>query len=178
MTGQRLPPDIQRRLNRVARIGEGEPPGKPLSHPARTEPRPPRITRGHLDDSKNVEPVPTRLPRGNFCGRTTSHGSPWSRSRFLGPEWDQMEMGTMMGPFATFALTSVAACLVHGAGMEQQGSRAGRASSTSTPPARARLRRQRWKRRSPSRPWGRSSRAGRCETAFPRGPSRSCPRPC
>jgi len=34
-------------LNRVAPIGEGEPSGEPLSHPARTEPRPPRITRGH-----------------------------------------------------------------------------------------------------------------------------------
>jgi hypothetical protein len=33
-------------LNRVSRSGEGEPPGEPLSNPARLEPRPPRITQG------------------------------------------------------------------------------------------------------------------------------------
>ena len=37
-----------RALNHLARFREGEPPGEP-SHPARTEPRPPGITKGHLD---------------------------------------------------------------------------------------------------------------------------------
>ena len=36
-------------LNALARSWEGEPPGEPLRNPARTEPRPPRITRGCLD---------------------------------------------------------------------------------------------------------------------------------
>jgi len=35
----------------------------------------------------------------------------------------------MMGPIASFALTTMAACLVHGAGIEQQGSRAARDQS-------------------------------------------------
>ena len=35
-------------LNHLARFREGEPPGEP-SNPARTEPRPPGITKGHLD---------------------------------------------------------------------------------------------------------------------------------
>ena len=34
-------------LNHLARFREGEPPGEP-SNPARTEPRPPGITKGHL----------------------------------------------------------------------------------------------------------------------------------
>jgi hypothetical protein len=36
-------------LSGVPRSGEGEPPGEPLSDPARQEPRPPKITRGHLE---------------------------------------------------------------------------------------------------------------------------------
>ena len=36
-------------LDRVARIGEGEPPGEPLRLPARTEPRPPGITQIDLE---------------------------------------------------------------------------------------------------------------------------------
>ena len=35
-------------LNQVARFREGEPPGEPSHDPARTEPRPPRITKGRL----------------------------------------------------------------------------------------------------------------------------------
>jgi hypothetical protein len=35
-------------LSGVARLGEGEPPGEPLFDPARQEPRPPKITNGHL----------------------------------------------------------------------------------------------------------------------------------
>ena len=35
-------------LNAFARSWEGEPPGEPQRHPARTEPRPPALTQGHL----------------------------------------------------------------------------------------------------------------------------------
>ena len=46
---RRVIPESSRspRLNHLARFREGEPPGEP-SHPARTEPRPPGITKGHL----------------------------------------------------------------------------------------------------------------------------------
>ncbi len=36
-------------LNAIARSWAGEPPGEPRHHPARTEPRPPGITQGHLE---------------------------------------------------------------------------------------------------------------------------------
>ena len=39
------------RLNAFARFWEGEPPGEPWHHPARTEPRPPGITQGHLAEA-------------------------------------------------------------------------------------------------------------------------------
>ena len=39
----------RRVLNRLARFREGEPPGEPISQAARTEPRPPRITKAHLE---------------------------------------------------------------------------------------------------------------------------------
>jgi hypothetical protein len=39
--------DQARPLNDLARFWEGEPPGEACLSPARTEPRPPRITKGH-----------------------------------------------------------------------------------------------------------------------------------
>ncbi len=45
-TGVRVPVGV---LNQLTRFWEGEPPGKPIAQAARTEPRPPRITKGHLD---------------------------------------------------------------------------------------------------------------------------------
>ena len=51
-------------LNGFARSWEGEPPGEPRRHPARTEPRPPGITQGHFDaqrwnEARRTEPAPT-----------------------------------------------------------------------------------------------------------------------
>jgi hypothetical protein len=40
--------EIQNPINRPAGFREGEPPGEPLALPARTEPRPPKITKSHL----------------------------------------------------------------------------------------------------------------------------------
>jgi hypothetical protein len=39
--------EIQNQINRLAGFREGEPPGEPLANPARTEPRPPKITKSH-----------------------------------------------------------------------------------------------------------------------------------
>ena len=44
-----------------ARSGEGEPPGEPRHHPARTEPRPPEITHGHLDPSRSELKAPNPM---------------------------------------------------------------------------------------------------------------------
>ena len=41
-------------LNAFARAREGEPPGEPRHHPARTEPRPPGITQGHFVRSSKI----------------------------------------------------------------------------------------------------------------------------
>jgi len=41
-------PSSSAALNHLARFREGEPPGEPISQAARTEPRPPRITKAHL----------------------------------------------------------------------------------------------------------------------------------
>jgi hypothetical protein len=41
--------------NSLARFREGEPPGEPSSHVARTEPRPPRITTAHLAALRDLQ---------------------------------------------------------------------------------------------------------------------------
>jgi Uma2 family endonuclease len=59
---------IAKRLNRLARFREGEPPGEPVSQAAWTEPRPPRITKARLEHgytTKEVfKAVEFRLPPG------------------------------------------------------------------------------------------------------------------
>jgi hypothetical protein len=42
-------------LNALARFWDGEPPGEPRLHPARTEPRPPGIKQGRLADRPTGE---------------------------------------------------------------------------------------------------------------------------
>jgi hypothetical protein len=51
--------EIQDPINRLAGFREGEPPGEPLANPARTEPRPPKITKSHL----------SKIDRGGDSGR-------------------------------------------------------------------------------------------------------------
>ncbi len=46
----------QSALNQLARFWEGEPPGEPSREPARTEPRPPGITKGHLESVLDHNP--------------------------------------------------------------------------------------------------------------------------
>ena len=50
-----MAPESRRSLNALARSWEGEPPGEPRRHPARTEPRPPGITQGRLDLARRDE---------------------------------------------------------------------------------------------------------------------------
>ena len=48
-------------LNGFALLWEGEPPGEPRLHPARTEPRPPEVTQGRF--ARKMRPTISRSPR-------------------------------------------------------------------------------------------------------------------
>jgi len=57
-------------LSHLARFREGEPPGEPISQAARTEPRPPRITKAHLASGTSA-PQPQKNPVVSLPASTT-----------------------------------------------------------------------------------------------------------
>jgi hypothetical protein len=86
-------------LNAFARSWEGEPPGEPRRHPARTEPRPPEITQGCLVEAERRK---EGFTEGNKV--TLADGQEWTfpkpRLRFFPYRGDDGKMG--LGGSGTF----------------------------------------------------------------------------
>ena len=84
-------------LNHLARSWEGEPPGEPRRNPARTEPRPPGITQGHLGPNPDSEALELA------CSRAIAKCVIYAPRRLVMPEGIHLD-----GAGDLFAVPSIA----------------------------------------------------------------------